>query len=86
MARNIHQNRRLKNHKPATVSKAAAQPVAVTPQPAAAAPAPVKPVMAKAAQQSAAMRFPELPSELRRIAFFTAFVVILLIVLWFFIR
>jgi hypothetical protein len=86
MARNIHQSRRLKNHKPATVSKAAAQPVAVTSQAVAAAAAPVKPVTTKAAQQAAGMRFPELPSELRRIAFFTAFVVVLLIVLWFFIK
>jgi hypothetical protein len=86
MARNIHQNRKLKNRKPAAVSKPVAQPVAASPQPAAAAIAPVKPVMTKQAPEAASMRFPELPGELRRIAFFTTFVVLLLIVLWFFIK
>jgi hypothetical protein len=87
MARkNIHQSKRLKSHKPPVAVQAKTAPVS-TPQPIPVATA-VKtaPVKAGAGQQSAAVRFAELPYELRRIALFSAFVVGLLIVLWFFLK
>jgi hypothetical protein len=92
MARkNIHQSKRNKSHKPAAVHKptqpvAAAQPV-TTPQPVATA-APVKtaPMKTAPAQEASAVRFAELHSELRRIALFSASVVVLLIVLWLFLK
>lgn len=80
MARNIHQNKRIKSHKPAAT---VAEPVAAA-QPLAAAPAKTAPV--KAAQLPASVRFAELPHELRRIGLFFAFVVVLLLVLWFFLK
>jgi hypothetical protein len=85
--RNIHQSKRLKKHKPAVAAKPTATPPAAVPQPVVAA-APVKtaPVKTVAAQEAAAVRFAELPYELRRIALFSAFVVVLLIVLWFFLK
>jgi hypothetical protein len=85
MARNIHQNRRTRHNKPAP--KPAAQPVVIEQTSTKAeAPQVSRPAPARAAVQAMPMHFPELPSELRRIGLFTAFVVILLIVLWFFLR
>jgi|GEM_PF-2535583 len=86
-----HQSKKLKSHKPAVPNKPASQLAgsqpAVTSQPALAV-IPVKPAPAKAivAQEAAAVRFAELPYELRRIALFSASVVVLLIVLWFFLK
>jgi hypothetical protein len=83
MARNIHHNKRIKSHKPALTKKTAAQPVAATQPVAAAVSLKTSPLKATVAQEAAATRFAELPYELRRIALFSAFVVVLLIVLWF---
>jgi len=52
----------------------------------AAAPVRTAAVKTSATQEPAAVRFAELPYELRRIALFSAFVVVLLIVLWFFLK
>jgi hypothetical protein len=86
MSRNIHQNRKNKNCKPATTLKATASPVS-TPQ---SAPAPsqvkVSETRAAAAQKAEAERYAELPYDVKRIALFSAFVVVLLIVLWLFLK
>ena len=83
--RNIHQSKKTRTHK----SAAAVKPSAQTPQvkPAVTA-TPAKPAGVKAVitQESAAVRFAELPHELKRIALFSAFVVVLLLVLWFFLK
>ena len=90
--RNIHQSKRPKSHKPAAPAKPAAQ-AAVTSQPVVSAqpavpavPLKTAPVKAAAIQETASVRFAELPYELRRIALFSAGVVVLLIVLWFFLK
>jgi len=84
--RNTHKSKRLKSHKP-TASVKQAVPPPVSSQPAmAAAPFKTTPAKATAPQEAASVRFAELPYELRRIALFFAFVVVLLIVLWFFLK
>jgi hypothetical protein len=82
--KNIHQRKRLKSHKPAAAVKPSSQPAAVTQ--AAATPLRAVPARASVVQEAAAVRFAELPYELQRIALFFAFVVVLLIVLWFFLK
>jgi hypothetical protein len=90
--RNIHKSKRLKNSKAAISIKPTAQPAGalqptVSSQPlAAASPIKTAPVKPPPAQEAAAVRFAELPYELRRIALFFASVVVLLIVLWFFLK
>ncbi len=84
MARNIHQNRRSKHNRSA--SKPAAQPVVIASTAQAEAPQAPKTAAARVDVQAQSMRFPELPHELTRIGLFTAFVVVLLIVLWLFLR
>ena len=86
--RNVHQSKRLKSHKAAAPVKQAVQPSAPTKPAATMAAAPVRTAAVKtsATQEPAAVRFAELPYELRRIALFSAFVVVLLIVLWFFLK
>jgi len=48
--------------------------------------APMRSGMLKTAEIPVEVRFAELPYELRRIALYGAFVVILLVILWFFLR
>ena len=84
--RKTHKSNRLKSHKPAAPVKQSVPPL-VSSQPAiAAVPSKTTPVKAAAPQEAASVRFAELPYELRRIALFFAFVVVLLIVLWFFLK
>jgi hypothetical protein len=96
MARkNIHQSKRIKSHK-AAAAKPTVKPVTpavpvtagASATPLTAATAIVRPAGSKAAaaQEPASVRFAELPYELRRIGLFTAFVVVLLIVLWLFLK
>jgi hypothetical protein len=84
--RNIHKSKRLKSHKPAVPSKPVVQTAAASPSITATAPVKTAPVKATVAQEAASVRFAALPYELRRIALFSAFVVVLLIVLWFFLK
>ncbi|RJO62489.1 MAG: hypothetical protein C4542_03640 [Dehalococcoidia bacterium] len=84
--RNIHKSKRLKSHKPAVAVKPAAQVAAAAQSTVAAVPLKTVPVKTATAQEAVAVRFAELPYELRRIGLFTAFVVVLLIVLWFFLK
>lgn len=91
MARkNIHKSKKIKNRKltpsKPVVQTVVAAPVAPATQPAVATTAKPSSVKAPVAQEAAAMRFAELPHELRRIALFSASVVVLLIVLWFFLK
>jgi len=83
--RNIHQSKKPGTHKSATAAKPTAQAPhvkqTVTPTP-----AKLAGVKAAMNQEAAAVRFAELPYELRRIALFSAFVVVLLLVLWFFLK
>lgn len=83
--RNIHQSKKNRVHKAVAPAKPAAQAPPVS-QPVAAAPVKTASVKMPVAQEAAAVRFAELPFELRRIALFSAFVVVLLIVLWFFLK
>jgi hypothetical protein len=84
--RNTHKSKKLKIQKSAVPVKQAIPPP-VSSQPAtAAAPLKTTPTKAAAPQEAASVRFAELPYELRRIALFFAFVVVLLIVLWFFLK
>ena len=86
MARNIHQSKRLKTNKPAASAKPATAAAAIQ-QPVAATVAPVKASAAKvAASHQTEAHIAALPYELRQIAFFAAFVVVLLLVLWFFLK
>ncbi len=83
--RNIHQSKKSRSHKTAAAVKPAAQAPQVKPAVAA---TPSKPAGFKTSvtQEPAAVRFAELPYELRRIALFSVFVVLLLLVLWFFLK
>jgi hypothetical protein len=83
--RNIHQRKKKRAERATTVVK----PVAQTPpiaQPLAAAPAKPTGLKTPVVQEPVAVRFAELPYELRRIALFSAFVVVLLIALWFILK
>jgi len=84
--RNIHKSKRLKSHKPAVTVKPSAQPATAPQSAVATATVKAASVKATAPQEAAAVRFAELPYELRRIALFFALVVVLLIVLWFFLK
>ena len=83
--RNIHQSKKTGSRKSAAAVKPAAQAPQVKPT-VTATTAKLAGVKAPAAQEAAALRFAELPYELRRIALFSAFVVVLLLVLWFFLK
>jgi hypothetical protein len=84
--RNTHKSKKLKSQKSAVpVNQVVPPPVASQPT-MAAAPLKTTPKKAAAPQEAASVRFAELPYELRRIALFFAFVVVLLIVLWFFLK
>ena len=83
--RNIHQSKKPSKNK----SVAGVKPSVQAPQgkPAVTAtPAKHAGVKAVVTQETAAVRFAELPHELRRIALFSAFVVVLLLVLWLFLK
>jgi hypothetical protein len=83
--RNIHQNKKSGTHKSAAAAKPTAQASQVK-QTFTATPAKPAGFKTPATQEAAAVRFAELPYELRRIALFSAFVVVLLLVLWFFLK
>ncbi len=83
MARNIHQSRRTRHARPA--NKPAPQPAAIEQTQTAAAQAP-KATPHKLDVHAESLKFAELPSDLMRIGLFTAFVVVLLIVLWLFLK
>ena len=83
--RNVHQGKKSSMHKAAIASKTNAQSPTVK-QPVAANPVRAYGVKTPTSHESTAVRFAELPYELRRIALFSAFVVVLLLVLWFFLK
>lgn len=83
--RNIHQTKKSSKNKSALTAKAPAQtPQVKLTDTATTAKGPA--VKTAVTQEPAAVRFAELPYELRRIALFSAFVVVLLLVLWFFLK
>jgi len=83
--RNIHQSKKSHSHKTAAAVKPTVQAPQVKPA-VAATPAKLAGFKTPAIQEPASVRFAELPYELRRIALFSAFVVVLLLVLWFFLK
>jgi hypothetical protein len=83
--RNVHQNKKSRTHKTVPAVKTVT-PVSPIKQPVTAATAKLSGIKTPATQEAAAVRYAELPFELRRIALFSAFVVVLLLVLWFFLK
>jgi hypothetical protein len=86
MSRNIHQSRKNKNRKPAATFKTTAKPVPAEQTAAAPLQAKVSEARIAAAQKAEAERYAELPYDVKRIALFSAVVVVLLIVLWLFLK
>jgi hypothetical protein len=84
--RNIHQSKRIKSHKQAVSAKPVSQLATSSQSTAATTLLKTTSVKAATTQETASVRFAELPYELRRIALFFVFVVVLLIVLWFFLK
>jgi cobalamin biosynthesis Mg chelatase CobN len=86
MSRNIHQNRKGKTRKPVTTAKISSQTAAASQPATAPSQAKTSPIKTAAAQEAEAARYTELPYDIKRITLFTAFVVVLLIILWIFLK
>jgi hypothetical protein len=86
MSRNIHQNRKGKTRKPITAAKIPSQTAAASKPAAAISQMKTGPIKTAVTQEAEAARYAELPYDIKRIALFTAFVVVLLIVLWVFLK
>lgn len=86
MTRNVHQSRKNKNRKPAASPGVPAKPAAAVQTETIKQQVKTAGSRASALQEAEAAQYADLPYDIKRIALFSAFVVVLLIVLWFFLK